>query len=458
MATCQDMSEERFDASDLSTLEAGGTRTGTRTGTAFGIHNYGESGHHGIHFQHFVRTCFNHSAPCRYFNILWVVVPAAIVIGFVKRHDESGSWHLAIFILNYVAMVPAANLIGFGGEQIVRKVYNVVGLIIETTLGSIVEMVVFTILITRTATDTFDPIQIIQAAILGSVLANLLFCIGLCFFIGGMKREEQQFHAAIGEVGGGLILVAGMALILPSAYINTLQDTEYGGTGDFDVDGLKISRGTAFILLASYMVYLWYQTNSHRSLYSDVFNHDLLVGDNHDKAVEEEKLSLSECLLALVISITCVCCIAYLLVDQIHFIVEERHVKDAFVGLILVPVIEKAAEHLTAVGDASDNRMNFALFHVIGSCIQTVMLITPIIIFIGWGVGKDMTLAFEPFQAIVLILAILVVGGFLRDGKSDYLRGFLCLVAYLIIAVCSYYYPNPTKESAHFSTLVLNPT
>lgn len=115
--------------------------------------------------------------------------------------------------------------------------------------------------------------------------------------------------------------------------------------------------------------YLWYQTNSHRSLYSDVFNHDLLVGESPDKAVEEEKLSLSECLLALVISVSCVCCIAYLLVDQIYFIVEERHVKDAFVGLILVPVIEKAAEHMTAVGDASDNRMNFALFHVVGSCI-----------------------------------------------------------------------------------------
>lgn len=189
--------------------------------------------------------------------------------------------------------------------------------------------------------------------------------------------------------------------------------------------------------------YLWYQTNSHRSLYSDVFNHDLLVGESPDKAVEEEKLSLSECLLALVISVSCVCCIAYLLVDQIYFIVEERHVKDAFVGLILVPVIEKAAEHMTAVGDASDNRMNFALFHVVGSCIQTVMLITPMIIFIGWGVGRNMSLAFEPFQAIVLILAILVVGGFLRDGRSDYLRGFLCLVAYLIIAVCSYYYPDP---------------
>ncbi|KAK7705385.1 hypothetical protein SLS57_010147 [Botryosphaeria dothidea] len=251
----ENMSEEPLDPSDASTLEAGGTEFERRRRSSFlGIHAYGESGRGGIHISRFLRICFTHSAPCRFFNLLWVVVPAAIIIGFAKRHDESSSWHLAIFILNYIAMVPAANLIGFGGEQIVRKIYNVVGLIIETTLGSIVEIVVFAILITRSATSTFDPIQIIQAAILGSVLANLLFCVGLCFFIGGMKREEQRFHAAIGEVGSGLILVAGMALILPSAYINLLQNTEYGGTGDFDADGLKISRGTAFILLASYMV------------------------------------------------------------------------------------------------------------------------------------------------------------------------------------------------------------
>lgn len=106
-------------------------------------------------------------------------------------------------------MVPAANLIGFGGEELARKLPKVIGIVIETTLGSIVEIVLFAILITKPSTETFNPIQIIQAAILGSILANLLLCIGLCFFVGGLKRHEQEFHEAVSEVGSGLMLVAG---------------------------------------------------------------------------------------------------------------------------------------------------------------------------------------------------------------------------------------------------------
>lgn len=106
-------------------------------------------------------------------------------------------------------MVPAANLIGFGGEELARKLPKVIGIVIETTLGSIVEIVLFAILITKPETGTFHPVQIIQAAILGSILANLLLCVGGCFFVGGLKREEQEFHEAVSEVGSGLMLVAG---------------------------------------------------------------------------------------------------------------------------------------------------------------------------------------------------------------------------------------------------------
>lgn len=190
--------------------------------------------------------------------------------------------------------------------------------------------------------------------------------------------------------------------------------------------------------------YVWFQTHSHHGLYDEVFEHDELKDEDRHHDLAKPKLTLTECFIALIISIGCVCCIAYLLVGQIHFIVEERGVSDAFVGLILIPVVEKAAEHLTAVDEAHDNQMNLALAHVLGACVQTVMLNTPIVVFVGWGLGKEMSLAFEPFHAIVLILAILVVGSFLRDGKSNYLEGYLCFVAYLIIAVCSYYYPNPT--------------
>lgn len=122
-------------------------------------------------------------------------------------------------------------------------------------------------------------------------------------------------------------------------------------------------------------------------------------------------------------------------------------------GLILVPLVEKAAEHLTAVDEAYDNQANFALAHVLGASIQTALLNAPLVVIIGWGLSSrsdytPMDFNFHTFEAIMLILAIIVVGNFLRDGKSNYLEGSLCVLVYVIIAVCAFYYPNVVEPSA----------
>lgn len=116
---------------------------------------------------------------------------------------------------------------------------------------------------------------------------------------------------------------------------------------------------------------------------------------------------------------------------------------DSFIGLILIPVVEKAAEHLTAMDEAYDNQMNFALAHVLGASVQTALLNTPLVVIVGWGIGKDMSLNFELFDAALLILAIIVISNFLRDEKSDYLEGSLSVFVYILIAVTAWYYPDP---------------
>ena len=188
-----------------------------------GIHPDGESGRKGIHPLHFLRICFRStSTASKFVNFLWPFVPAAIaivrqdlflyIVKLEKRanydflqHFARPDLHLWIFILNYIAMVPAANLIGFAGQELARKLRKVFGVIIETTLGSVVEIVLFMVLISKGN----DSVPVIRAAILGSILANLLLCLGMCFFVGGIRREDQEFHEAISEVGSGLILVAG---------------------------------------------------------------------------------------------------------------------------------------------------------------------------------------------------------------------------------------------------------
>lgn len=105
------------------------------------------------------------------------------------------------------------------------------------------------------ATNNFIPV--IQAAILGSILANLLLCLGFCFFVGGMNREEQDFDEAISEVGSGLMLVAGFGLLIPSAFSRSLlKEIDDGDVSQSAVDFkvLQISRVTAVILLVAFLM------------------------------------------------------------------------------------------------------------------------------------------------------------------------------------------------------------
>lgn len=65
------------------------------------------------------------------------------------------------------------------------------------------------------------------------------------------------------------------------------------------------------------------------------------------------------------------------------------------------------------------------------------------VVIVGWGLNKDMSLNFEIFNVVCLLLSVLVVGSFLRDQKSTYLEGGLLVMVYVIIAVTSWFYPNP---------------
>lgn len=158
----------------------------------------GESGRSGIHPFHFFKICWSSTSDAsRAVNLLWPIVPAAIAVRYT--HKDLG---VLIFALNYVAMVPCANLIGFAGQELARKLPRVFGILTETTLGSIVEIILFMVLLQK------DQIPVIQAAILGSILATLLLCLGMCFFAGGLRRDEQNFDETVSETGSGLLLTA----------------------------------------------------------------------------------------------------------------------------------------------------------------------------------------------------------------------------------------------------------
>lgn len=129
----------------------------------------------------------------------------------------------------------------------------------ETFLGSIVEIVLFMVLLHNNDNSINNFIPVIQAAILGSILANLLLCLGFCFFVGGLNRDEQEFDEAISEVGSGLLLVAGFGLLIPSAFSRSLlknieENPDALNQTQLDSKVLQISRVTSVILLVAFLL------------------------------------------------------------------------------------------------------------------------------------------------------------------------------------------------------------
>ncbi len=157
-------------------------------------------------------------------------------------------------------------------------------------------------------------------------------------------------------------------------------------------------------------------------------------------------LTFTECVVALVFAVTLVTFIVISLVEGIEDFVETHGISDSFVGLILVPLVEKFAEHLTAIDEAWNKDLNMALYHALRATIQASLFDGPLVVLVGWATSKAMDLNFDLFNVIFLILAILAVANFLRDQKSNNLQGFLCVLIYVNTAVAAYYYLNLTSS------------
>ena len=310
-STTSPISEESPPSKEQNDIE-GARQPGPQKTTKY-IEADGESGRKGFHPLKFLNICWRSSCTAsRYTNVLWPFTIAAMVLHFGFGHP-SDNIELWIFITAYIGMVPAANLVGFAGQELARKLPKVYGVVLETTFGSVVEIVLFMVLITQPGQSN---IPVIRAAILGSILANLLLCLGLCFFIGGIFHPNQSFHEAISEVGSNLMLVACLGLIIPTVFYQSL-------TANFSADfiegrTIRISRITAILLLIAFLVYLWFQVRSHHGLYEDILEGDELQDHDRHRDLAKAKLTFTESVIGVVIGITFVSFMAVFLVEQIE--------------------------------------------------------------------------------------------------------------------------------------------
>ncbi|KAJ3841128.1 calcium/proton exchanger [Lentinula raphanica] len=159
---------------------------------------------------------------------------------------------------------------------------------------------------------------------------------------------------------------------------------------------------------------------------------------------EEEvpQMNLVTTIVLLVIVTVLVSVTAEWLVDSIDGLTDTGTITQEFVGIILLPIVGNAAEHVTAVTVSVKDKLTLSLGVAVGSTLQIALFVIPFIVTLGWMIGKPLTLLFDPYESITLFLAVLTVNYSVQDGKSNWLEGMILMCLYIILCVTFWYYPG----------------
>ncbi|KAK9370051.1 Sodium/calcium exchanger protein-domain-containing protein [Lipomyces kononenkoae] len=353
-----------------------------------------------------------------YVNILLVFVPVGIILGAL---DMSA---YLVFVVNFLAIIPLASLLGFVTEELAKHVGQTLGGLLNATFGNAVELIVSIVALAK------GEILIVQASMLGSILSNILLVLGCCFFAGGMIFQEQTFSNIVAQTMSSLMALATASLLIPAAFRATLDDSLDGGIDEHRM--LAVSRGTAIVLLIIYVLYLFFQLRTHVTLFETIESSD----------EEPPSLSVFVCLFSLTAITIAVSVCADYLVGSVDSIVKTTGLSKTFIGLIIIPIVGNAAEHVTAVMVAMKNKMELAIGVALGSSMQIALFLTPFLVILGWIMNQPMSLFFSTFETAVLFVSVFITNAQIQDGISNWLEGAMLLGTYMIIAIAFFFYPS----------------
>jgi len=122
------------------------------------------------------------------------------------------------------------------------------------------------------------------------------------------------------------------------------------------------------------------------------------------------------------------------LTDSIRDVSVDSGLNIHFIGVVLLPVIGNACEHLTAVLVALKNKMDLSMSVALGSSIQIAILAIPLAVLAGWAMGKPFALDLDPLSTLIFFLSVILANTVTADGRSQWLIGLLLLGTYVLIA------------------------
>jgi Ca2+:H+ antiporter len=157
--------------------------------------------------------------------------------------------------------------------------------------------------------------------------------------------------------------------------------------------------------------------------------------------VHFEKWNVRTALGVLFVAVVFVAILSEILVEAVEPLIRAQGLTELFVGVIIVPIIGNAAEHLVAVEMAWKNKAELSLGIAMGSSVQIALFVAPLLVFIALALGQPMTLLFNPVELAALGASVVIAALIALDGESNWLEGAQLLLVYVILALAFFFLP-----------------
>jgi Ca2+:H+ antiporter len=340
--------------------------------------------------------------------------------------DLAGASATVVFVASALGIVPTAALMGRATEELAARSGPGIGGLLNVTFGNAPELIIALFALGQGLQE------VVKASIVGSIIGNTLLVLGAAMLAGGIGRDKQTFSRTSASIQTTMLMLAAAALIMPAIF-ELVEGKGLPGPGaeviDYGSTVEHLSLAVAIVLIATYVIGLFFSLRTHRDLFNPEYEDEDTWGWSTRTSV-----------LALAVAGVLVGVMSEVLVGSISEASQAIGLSEFFIGVIVVAIVGNAAEHWVAVLVAMKNKMDLAVNIAVGSGAQVALFVAPVLVLASFFIGPHpMALVFNGFELGAILLAILIANYTTQDGESTWFEGVQLLAVYFVFGLAFYF-------------------
>jgi Ca2+:H+ antiporter len=326
-----------------------------------------------------------------------------------------------VFACGIAAIVPLAEWMRRGTEQVARRSGTAIGGLLNVTFGNLTELIIALFVLRSGQTN------VVKAQIIGSIIGNSLLGLGLAIIVGSWGRPSQRFKRERAGLLSSLLVLSVIGLSVPALFDYTERGI-YRAADPLRGDDY-LSIGVSIVLIGVYVANLVYTLVTHR----DVFEFDEPDSGGRAWPLWQSAGVLAAATVALSFE-------AELISNVLEAASRSLHLSPFFLGVIVLAIVGNAAEYVSAIYFARRDRMGLVVTITVGSTIQVALFTAPLLVILSRFVVHPMNLVFRnPLELIAITGVALAVHAIAQDGETTWFEGLLLLAVYAIFALAFYF-------------------